>query len=65
MPVLRGAARLIDTAAPVIAVEVTPESCSQVLSFLEAHAYRIERTFSMYLDIATLIAVPARIFPRR
>ncbi len=62
--VLRSAEKLIATAAPVIAIEVTPESVSEVRTFLDACGYRIERTFSMYVDIATLIAVPAAIFPR-
>jgi FkbM family methyltransferase len=64
MPVLRGATKLIASAAPVIAIEVTPESINEVRSFFDGFGYRIERTFSMYVDIATLIAVPARIFPR-
>jgi hypothetical protein len=63
MSVLRSAERLMASAASIIAVEVTPESVSDVRAFLDACGYRIERTFSMYVDIATLIAVPARIFP--
>jgi FkbM family methyltransferase len=60
--VLRGAARLIVGSAPVIAVEVTPETAPEVLARLGGHGYRVERTFSMYRDIATLVAVPVGCF---
>jgi FkbM family methyltransferase len=60
--VLRGAGRLIAGSAPVIAVEVTPATAPEILAWLCGHGYRVERTFSMYRDIATLVAVPARVF---
>jgi FkbM family methyltransferase len=60
--VLRGAERLIAGSAPVIAVEVTPAKAPEILAWLGGHGYRVERMFSMYRDIATLVAVPAGIF---
>jgi FkbM family methyltransferase len=65
MSVLRGATKLIAVAAPVMTIEVTPESISEVRAFLEGCGYRIERTFAMYDGIATIIAMPAGIFPPR
>jgi FkbM family methyltransferase len=65
MEVLRGAENLVAAAAPILVVEVTPESAAEAASWLDAHGYRIERTFSMYADIATLVAVSCGIFARR
>ncbi len=65
MSALRSASRLIATSSPVIAIEVTPESSSEVGAFLDGCGYRIERTFSMYVNFATLIAVSVGIFPQR
>jgi FkbM family methyltransferase len=65
LAVLRGAAGLIAASMPVIAVEVTPDSYDGVRAFLEGCGYRIAHAFSMYVDIATLVAVPAAVFPPR
>jgi FkbM family methyltransferase len=65
LEVLRGAEKLVAAAAPILAVEVTPESAADAESWLQAHDYRIERTFSMYTDIATLVAVSSGIFAKR
>jgi FkbM family methyltransferase len=62
LAVLRGAEGLVAASAPIIVIEVTPESIAEVQGWLAAHGYRIERTFSMYPKIATLIAVSSRIW---
>ena len=61
--VLRGAERLIAAGAPVVVIEVTPGTMPEIQAWLSGHGYRVERTFSMYRDIATLVAVPVGVFP--
>jgi hypothetical protein len=58
MAVLQGAERLINDSQPSLAIEITPRSAAEFREWLDRHKYRVERTFSMYSNVATVVAVP-------
>jgi hypothetical protein len=63
MAVLRGAERLVNDSSPSLLVEVTPKSAPEFRGWLDRHKYRVERTFSMYPNITTVVAAPASLCP--
>lgn len=58
---LRGVAGLIQRCKPTLVIEATPETAPEIRALLEGFDYRVERTFSMYGAIVTVVALPRAI----